>query len=82
MLTWREKEEFLSFFKAWSWTEGDLSTLLFEELLNIINKENIEELEEYLIKSEGVEKFNDLCTNYRVFWTDLEDFINREEEEE
>ena len=79
MLTWKQKEKAITFFKALSWSENDLSTLLFEELLNIINKKNIEELEQYLIKSEGVEKFNDLCTNYRVFWSDLEDFINREE---
>ena len=79
MLLWREKEEFLSLFKAWSWSDNNLKISLFEELLNLVNKNNIEELEQALIKSEGVKKFNDLCTNYRVFWSDLKDFINQKD---
>lgn len=80
MLTWRELEQFSSLFKAWSWSEGHLKALLFEELLNLINKDNIKELKQELLKSEGVQEFNELCTNYRVFWSDLIDFINAEEE--
>ena len=79
MLTWKQKEKAITFFKALSWSENDLSTLLFEELLNIVNKENIEELEQYLLKVEGVEKFNDLPTQYRIYWQNLKDFITEEE---
>lgn len=79
MLTWREKEEAITFFKAWSWSEENLNALLFEELLNLINQENIEELEQALIKSEGVAEFNDLPTQYRIYWQDLKEFITEEE---
>lgn len=80
LLYWKEKEKFLSLFKAWSWSENDLSVLLFEELLNIVNKNNLEELKQYLLKVEGVADYNDLPTQYRIFWSDLKDFINTQEE--
>lgn len=79
ILYWREKEEFLSLFKAWSWSENDLSALLFEELLDIVNKNNIDALEVELLKQEGVTTINDLPTQYRVYWQDLKDFITEEE---
>lgn len=79
LLYWREKEEALSLFKAWSWAEKDLKTALFKELINSINKENIDTLETELLKIEGVTDFNDLPTNYRLHWQDLSDFIKEEE---
>lgn len=79
ILYWREKEEFLSLFKAWSWSENDLSALLFEVLLDIVNKNNIDALEVELLKQEGVTTINDLPTQYRVYWQDLKDFITEEE---
>lgn len=79
LLYWREKEEFLSLFKAWSWSDNDLKISLFEELLNLVNKNNIEELEQYLLKVENVTDTNDLPTQYRVYWQDLKDFITEEE---
>ena len=83
LLYWREKEEFLSLFKAWSWSnEKDLKNILFEEVLNLINKNNIDALEAELLKVENVTDTNDLPTQYRIYWQDLKDFINQEEEEE
>lgn len=79
LLYWREKEEFLSLFKAWSWSDNDLKISLFEELLNLVNKNNIEELEQYLLKVENVTDTNDLPTQYRIYWQDLKDFITEEE---
>ena len=79
LLYWREKEEFLSLFKAWTWSDNDLKNILFEEVLNLINKNNIDALEAELLKQEGVTDTNDLPTNYRLHWQDLKDFINEEE---
>ena len=76
-LYYSEIEQALSTFKAWSWTEGDLSALLFEEVLNLVNKNNIDALEAELLKQEGVTDTNDLPTQYRIYWQDLKDFINQ-----
>ena len=82
-LYYSEIEQALSTFKAWSWSnEKDLKNILFEELLNLVNKNNIEELEAELLKVENVTDTNDLPTQYRIYWQDLKDFINQEEEEE
>lgn len=80
LLYYSEIEQALSTFKAWSWSdENNLKTLLFEEVLNLINKNNIDALELELLKAEGVTNTNDLPTQYRIYWNDLKDFINEEE---
>ena len=79
LLYYSEIEQALSTFKAWSWSnENDLKNILFEEVLNLINKNNIDALEVELLKREGVREINDLPTQYRIYWQNLKDFITEE----